>query len=238
MWYMCISKEKKKILKQKKKPQMLLLYPRFSSIVVLLLNRPQTSTLHNRTASLFQLAQENWKETLVVIVLLLLLLLLLLVLLLLRRAVLLLGRPVLATLLLSMMRLVSLVFVATAISAMLRRNRLSALEVDVYPPSIILCAIPEAQLAAELLHLGLELLKVVGRVVALADNSVQVRLASSLIRADALFENALRLFDELAVEVDAIGVDTARSVVLTEDVVGRLAVVLVHFGTVSLTLVG
>lgn len=144
----------------------------------------------------------------------------------------------LATMLLFVMRLVSLVLVAAAISAMLRRNRLAALEIDVYPPSIILCAIPEAQLATELLYLGLELLNVVGRVVTLADNSVQVRLASSLIRADALFENALRLLDELAVEVDAIGVDTAGSVVLAKDVVGRLAVVLVHFGTVSLALVG
>lgn len=158
--------------------------------------------------------------------------------LLLRRAVLLLGRPVLATMLLSVMRLVSLVFVAATISAMLRRNGLSALEIDIHPPSIILCAVPEAQLATELLHLGLELLNMVGRVVALADNSVQVCLASSLVRADALFENALRLFDELAVEVDAVGVDTAGSVVLAEDVVGRLAVVLLHFGTVSFALVG
>lgn len=216
---------------------MLSLYPRFSSIIVFILLPSPTSTLHNSTASLFQLAQENRKETLVVIVLLLLLLLLL-VMLLLRRAVLLLGRPMLATMLLFVMRLVSLVLVAATISAMLRWNRLSALEIDVYPASIILCAIPEAQLATEFLYLGLELLNVIGRVVALADNSVQVRLASSLICADALFENALRLFDELAVEVDAISVDTAGSIVLAEDVVGRLAVVLLHFGPVSLALVG
>lgn len=78
----------------------------------------------------------------------------------------------------------------------------------------------------------------VGRVVALADNSVQVRLAPSLIRADALFENALRLFDELAVQVDAVGVDTAGGVVLPEDVVGSLVVVFLHLGIVGLALVG
>lgn len=78
----------------------------------------------------------------------------------------------------------------------------------------------------------------VGRVVALADNSVQVRLAPSLIRADALFENALRLFDELAVQVDAVGVDTAGGVVLPEDVVGGLVVVFLHLGIVGLALVG
>lgn len=149
--------------------------------------------------------------------------------------VLLLWRPVL----LSVMRLVYLVLVAAAISAMLRRrNRISALEIDVYPSSIVLCAILEAQLATELLHLGLELLDVVGRVVALADNSVQVRLAASLIGPDTLLENALRLFDELAVEVDAIGVDATGGVVLAEDVVRRLVVVFPHLGLVSLALVG
>jgi hypothetical protein len=217
---------------------MLLLYPRSRSIVALLLLLSPTPTLHNRTASLLQLAQEKWNETLVVIVLLLLLLLLVMLLLLLLVVLLLVWRPVLATMLLSVMRLVSLVFVAATISAILRRDRVPALEIDVYPSGVILCAVLEAQLAAELLHLGLELLDVVGRVVALADDSVQVRLASSLIRADALFENALRLFDELAVQVDAIGVDTAGGVVLAEDVFGCLLVVFIDLGAVSLALVG
>lgn len=136
------------------------------------------------------------------------------------------------------MRLVSLVLVAAAISAMLRWYRVSALEVDVYPSSIVLCTILEPQLATQFLHLGLELLNVVGRVVTLADNSVQVRLAPGLIRADALLENALRLFDELAVQIDAIGFDTAGGVVLAEDVIGRLVVVFPHLGVVSLALVG
>lgn len=74
--------------------------------------------------------------------------------------------------------------------------------------------------------------------VAFADNRVQVRLAPSLVCADALFENALCFFDELAVQIDAIGIDTAGGVVLTEDVVGRLVVVFLHLGIVGLALVG
>lgn len=145
---------------------------------------------------------------------------------------------VLATvLLLSMMRRLILILMAS-IPAVLRRDRLSTLEVDIYPASILLCAVLEAQFATQLLHLGLELLNVVRRVVALADNSMQVCLATGLIRANALFENALRLFDELSVEVDAVAVDSAGGVVLAEDVVGSLAVVLLHLGIVGLALVG
>jgi hypothetical protein len=74
--------------------------------------------------------------------------------------------------------------------------------------------------------------------VALANNSMQVRLAPSLVRANALFKDALRLFDKLAVQVDTIGIDTTGGVVLAKDVVGRLMVVFLHFGIVSLALVG
>lgn len=150
-----------------------------------------------------------------------------------------LWRSVLATvLLLSMVRRLVLILVAS-IPAVLWRDRLSALEVDVYPAGILLCAVLEAQFATQLFHLGLELLNVVvRRVVALADNSVQVCLATGLIRANALFENALRLFDELSVKVDAVAVDTAGGIVLAEDVVGSLAVVFLHLGIVGLALVG
>lgn len=136
-------KKGKKFLQVEKETLNATRISKFSSIVALVLFSSPRSPLHNRTASLFQLAQEKWKETIVELVLLLLLLLLLVMLLLL------VWRSVLATmLLLSVMRLVSLVLVATAISAMLRRDRVSALEIDVYPSSIILCAILESQLAA------------------------------------------------------------------------------------------
>lgn len=147
------------------------------------------------------------------------------------------GSVLATVLLLSMMRRLVLILLAS-IPAVLRRDRLSALEIDVYPAGILLCAVLEAQFATQLLHLGLEPLNVVRRVVALADNSVQVRLAPGLIRANALFENALRLFDELSVKVDAVAVDTAGSVVLAKDVVGSLAVVFLHLGIVGLALVG
>lgn len=74
--------------------------------------------------------------------------------------------------------------------------------------------------------------------VALADDSVQVRLTPSLIRANALLENALRLFDELSVKVDAVGFNAAGGIILAEDVVGRLMVVFLHLGIVGLALVG
>jgi hypothetical protein len=65
-----------------------------------------------------------------------------------------------------------------------------------------------------------------------------VRLAVGLVGADAFFEDALGLFDELAVEVNAVGIDAAGGVVLAEDKVGCLAVVLVHLAIVRLALVG
>lgn len=147
------------------------------------------------------------------------------------------GSVLATVLLLPMVRRLVLILVAS-IPAVLWRDRLSALEVDVYPAGILLCAVLETQFATQLLHLGLELLNVVRRVVALADNSVQVCLATGLIRANALLENALRLFDELSVKVDAVTVDTAGGIVLAEDVVGSLAVVFLHLGIVGLALVG
>lgn len=74
--------------------------------------------------------------------------------------------------------------------------------------------------------------------VALADDDVQVRLAARLVCADALLENALCFFDELAVEIDAVGVDAAGGVVLAEDVFGGLSVVFLDLGIVRLALVG
>jgi len=73
-------------------------------------------------------------------------------------------------------------------------------------------------------------------VVSLADDHVEVRLAVLLGVADALLEDLLGLFDELAVQVDGVAVDFADGVVLAEDELGGLLVVLVGFGCVRLAL--
>lgn len=78
----------------------------------------------------------------------------------------------------------------------------------------------------------------VRRVVSFADNGVQMRLTRSLVGANALLEDALGLFDKLAVQIDAVRLDTTGCVVLAEDVLGRLSVVVIHLGSVRLALVG
>ncbi len=55
--------------------------------------------------------------------------------------------------------------------------------------------------------------------------------------ADALLEDAPGLLDELPVQVDGVGADAAGGVVLPEDVLARLAVVLLHLRRVLLALV-
>lgn len=111
-----------------------------------------------------------------------------------------------------------------------------ALEVDVYPARVLLRVVLQPQLAAELLDLGLDLLHVAGRVVALADDGVQVRLAGGLVRADALLEDALRLLDVQAVQVDGVLVHLARRVVGPEDELRGLSVIVVHLGVVGFAL--
>jgi len=74
-------------------------------------------------------------------------------------------------------------------------------------------------------------------VVALADDDVQVGLAAGLGVADAGLEYVLGLLDELAVQVDGVGGDAVRLVVLAEDELGRLPVVVVLLALVPLALV-
>jgi hypothetical protein len=138
----------------------------------------------------------------------------------------------------AVMLLLASVVTTTAAMVLTGPEGLAALQVDVDPAGILLGAILQAQLAAQLLDLGLELLDVVGRVVALADDGVQVLLAAGLILADPKLEDALGLLDELAVQVDGVGLDAAWGVVLAEDKVRRLPVVLVHLCVMTLALVG
>ena len=72
--------------------------------------------------------------------------------------------------------------------------------------------------------------------VSLADDHVEVRLAVLLGVADALLEDLLGLFDELAVQIDGVAVDFADGVVLAENELGGLLVVLVGFGGVRFAL--
>lgn len=191
------------------------------------------TSLHDRTTSLLQLLEQYLEDLFGRVVALLLLLLVAMLLLMATRV---LTLPAVRLLL-----LLSAVRVAT----MLRRGlcgqgwvvRAAALEVDVDPAGVLLGRVLQAELAAHLLDAGLDLLDVVDRVVPLAHDDMQVRLAVLLGVADALLEHVLGLLDELPVEVDRVVGHAARRVVLPEDVVRGLLVVLVHLGRVPLALV-
>lgn len=203
-------------------------------------NNP-SALLHDRTASLFQLSQNlgqlllDHLHNLVLLVLLSMLLSLLLM-------------PALVpstlVLSLSLMRRPSMALLRLPITTTIamrhisRPQRLTTLQINVYPASVLLSPVLEPELATQLLDLGLDLLHVVGRVVALADNGVQVVLAALLVGADALLEDALGFLDVQAVQVDAVAFDAAGGVVGAEDVLAGLAVVVVHFAVVGFALVG
>lgn len=144
----------------------------------------------------------------------------------------------LSAMLLSAVVLLLLSAMVAGVAAVLRRDSVAALEVDVDAAGVLLGAKLESQLAAQLLDLGLDLLDVSRRVVALADDGMQVCLAGGLVGADALLEDALSFLDELAVQIDAVGLYAAGCVVLAEDEVGGLLIVVVHLGIMRLALVG
>jgi hypothetical protein len=109
-------------------------------------------------------------------------------------------------------------------------------------------------LLADLLNTRLDLLNVVDRVIALADNAVstirdvrpaanleryshmQMVLAGTLCVLDSLFQNLFGLFNELTVKVNSITIDSAYSIVLAEDELGGLSVVVVCLLTMFLCL--
>lgn len=114
---------------------------------------------------------------------------------------------------------------------------LAALQIDVHTALVLLGGVLQAQLLADLLDARLDLLHVVRRVIALADNDVEMGLASCLRVSDASLENILGLLHKLSVQVNRVIGNAVRSVVSAEDVLGRLFVVLLHFGGVLLALV-
>lgn len=138
----------------------------------------------------------------------------------------------------TVMLLLLLSTMVAGVAAVLRGDSVAALEVDVDAAGVLLGTKLESQLAAQLLDLGLDLLDVARRVMALADDGMQVRLAGGLVGADALLEDALSFLDELAVQIDAVGLYVAGCVVLAEDEVGGLLIVVVHLGIMRLALVG
>ena len=137
---------------------------------------------------------------------------------------------------LAVLRMLRLVLVVVVVVRHLRRSVAAWLQLDVHATFVVLSVVLQAEFAADLLDARLDLLHVVRGVVSLADDHVEVRLAVLLGVADALLEDLLGFFDELAVQVDSITVDFADGVVFAEDELGGLLVVLVGFGCVRLAL--
>lgn len=106
-----------------------------------------------------------------------------------------------------------------------RRANATASKVDVDATSVFLGREVKAHLTAHLLHTRLDLLHAARRVVALADDDVQVRLPARSGIADARLENVLGLLDKLPVQVDGVVGHPPGRVILAEYELGRLPVV-------------
>lgn len=65
-----------------------------------------------------------------------------------------------------------------------------------------------------------------------------MRLSMRLGVFDPLLENFFRFFNELAMQIDSVRWYAPFGVILAEDVLGGLAVVLLHFATVLFALFG
>ena len=211
------------------------------------------SGLHDSTTVLLEEANDLGQillDLLLVVHLLcslLLLLVVLLVALLLRRVSLLLMALLVSkrigslVLRLSMVRLIVLL----GLTIVRRRDGGSTSEVDIDSTFVVLGMVLEALLLADLLDTRLDLLDVIDRVIALADNAasairdvritanmenyshMQMVLAGTLCVLDSLFQNLFGLFNELAVKVNGIPIDSSYSIVLAEDEFGSLSVVVV-----------
>ena len=103
-----------------------------------------------------------------------------------------------------------------------------ALQIDVHAALVLLRAVLQPKLLADLLHPWLDLLDVVWAVVALADYHTKVVLAGLLRVPDALFEDRFRFLHKLTVQIDGVARDFADRIVLTEDELRGLFVVRVR----------
>jgi hypothetical protein len=73
-------------------------------------------------------------------------------------------------------------------------------------------------------------------VVSLADNDMQMIFTPLSCSLDALFEYIFGFLNEQAVQIDCIALNTTICVILAENVVTRLSIVLLHFGSVLFSL--
>lgn len=211
------------------------------------------SALHNSTTVLLEEANNLGKVLLDLFLIvhllcsLLLLLVVLLVALLLRRVSLLLMALLVSKRIGSLVLRLAMVglVVLLGLTIVRRRDGSSTSEVDIDSTFVVLGMVLEALLLADLLDTRLDLLDVIDRVIALADNAasairdvritanmenyshMQMVLAGTLCVLDSLFQNLFGLFHELTVKVNGIPIDSSYSIVLAEDEFGSLSVVVV-----------
>ena len=211
------------------------------------------SALHDSTTVLLEEANNLGKVLLDLFLVvhllcsLLLLLVVLLVALLLRRVSLLLMALLVSKRIGSLVLRLAMVglVVLLGLTIVRRRDGSSTSEVDIDSTFVVLGMVLEALLLADLLDTRLDLLDVIDRVIALSDNAasairyvrvtanlenyshMQMVLAGTLCVLDSLFQNLFGLFNELAVKVNGIAVDSSYSIILAEDEFGSLSVVVV-----------
>ena len=211
------------------------------------------SALHDSTTVLLEEANNLGKVLLDLFLVvhllcsLLLLLVVLLVALLLRRVSLLLMALLVSKRIGSLVLRLAMVglVVLLGLTIVRRRDGSSTSEVDIDSTFVVLGMVLEALLLADLLDTRLDLLDVIDRVIALSDNAasairyvrvtanlenyshMQMVLAGTLCVLDSLFQNLFGLFNELAVKVNGIPIDSSYSIVLAEDEFGSLSVVVV-----------
>lgn len=102
---------------------------------------------------------------------------------------------------------------------------LTARQVNVHAPLVMLRLVIQSQLLTHLLDLRFDLLHMISRMNTLAHNNMQMRLSLTLRLPNPLLQNLLCLFDKLSVKIYSIARHFLRRVVLPEDVLRGLFVV-------------
>jgi hypothetical protein len=126
---------------------------------------------------------------------------------------------------LPILRMLRLMLLAVIESRHLWRPMPTALpQINVNPALILLSIILQPQLPTNLLNLRFNLLHMPNTMVPLPHNNVQMPLPRLLRVPDALLQDFFRFLDELAVQVDGVGVHAADGVVFAENVLGGLFV--------------
>jgi hypothetical protein len=97
-------------------------------------------------------------------------------------------------------------------------------QININPALILLSIILQPQLPTNLLNFRFNLLHMPNTMIPLPHNNVQMPLPRLLRVPDALLQYLLCFLDELAVQVDGVGVDAADGVVFAENVLRGLFV--------------